>query len=94
MAPGEAALRASGEWLHPHAWITVFLPSETTEALVCKILAQLTTAELGDSGVALLYPSCVGPLRTPLTRIPGSDLVWLSHCCGPPAPTIPQAVPP
>lgn len=77
MAPGEAALRASGEWLHPHAWITVFLPSGVTRSLVGEILADLTAAELGHSGVALLYPIRAARLRTPLTRIPDSDPVWL-----------------
>ncbi|MGH3548244.1 MAG: FAD-binding protein [Pseudonocardiaceae bacterium] len=77
MAPGEAASRASGEWLHPHAWITVFLPSGATGALVGEILADLTAAELGHSGVALLYPIRAARLRAPLTRIPDSDLVWL-----------------
>jgi cytokinin dehydrogenase len=77
MAPGETALRASGEWLHPHAWLTVFLPSGATGALVGEILADLTAAELGHSGVALLYPIRADRLRTPLTRIPDSDPVWL-----------------
>lgn len=77
MAPGEAALRVSGEWLHPHAWITVFLPSGATLALVEEILDGLTPAELGDSGLVLLYPIRSDRLRAPLTRVPDSQLIWL-----------------
>jgi FAD/FMN-containing dehydrogenase len=77
MAPGEAALRASGEWLYPHAWITVFLPSGATAALVDEILTELTPAELGNSGLGLLYPVRTNRLRAPLTRMPDSELVWL-----------------
>jgi FAD/FMN-containing dehydrogenase len=77
MAPGETALRASGEWLYPHPWITVFLPSGATAALVSEILAGLTTAELGNSGLALLYPVRADRLRAPLMRVPDSELVWL-----------------
>ncbi|MBV8540132.1 MAG: hypothetical protein JO268_06205 [Pseudonocardiales bacterium] len=77
LAPGEAALRASGEWLYPHAWITVFLPSAATGALVSETLAGLTAAELGPSGLILLYPLRTDRLRAPLTRVPDSELVWL-----------------
>lgn len=78
MAPGEAELRASGEWLYPHAWFTAFLPSEeVAAALVGDILGGLTAAELGQSGLALLYPIRADRLRAPLTRVPESELVWL-----------------
>lgn len=77
MAPGEAALRVSGEWLYPHAWITVFLPAGVTATLVGEILAELTAAELGNSGLALLYPVRTDRLHTPLTRVPDSELAWL-----------------
>lgn len=77
MAPGEAALRASGEWLYSHPWVTVFLPSQTTAALVGEILAGLTPADLGTSGLVLLYPVRTNRLHAPLTRIPDSELVWL-----------------
>lgn len=77
MAPGEAALRDSGEWLHPHAWLTVLLPEDATARLVGEVLAELGAADLGNSGLALLYPIPTGRLRTPLVRVPDSDLVWL-----------------
>ncbi|MGH3796253.1 MAG: FAD-binding protein [Pseudonocardiaceae bacterium] len=77
MAPGEAALRDTGEWLHPHAWLTVFLPEAVTARLVGDILAGLSAADLGHSGLGLLYPVRTERLRAPLVRIPDSDLVWL-----------------
>lgn len=77
MAPGEAALRDSGEWSYPHAWLTVLLPSQATAGLVGEVLAGLTGAELGQSGLVLLYPIHTDRLHTPLTRSPDSELVWL-----------------
>ena len=77
LAPGEAVLRASGEWLYPHPWLTLFLPSQATAALVNEILTEPTTAELGNSGLILLYPVRTDRLHTPLMRIPDSELVWL-----------------
>ena len=77
MAPGEAALRASGEWHYPHAWLTILLPSQATAAFVGEVLAGLTASTLGQSGLALLYPIRTDRLHTPLTRVPDSELVWL-----------------
>lgn len=77
MAPGEAALRASGEWLHPHPWLNVLLPEASAEHVVGAALAGLTAADLGNSGLVILYPIRTDRLRTPLARVPDSDLVWL-----------------
>ncbi|HEY2765871.1 MAG TPA: hypothetical protein VGJ13_17970 [Pseudonocardiaceae bacterium] len=74
---GAPALRASGEWLHPHAWLTVFLPERATARLVGAVLAEQGTADLGNSGLALRYPIPTERLRTPLARLPDPDLVWL-----------------
>lgn len=77
LAPGEAALRSSGEWLHPHAWLNIVLPESVTGHFVEAVLAELTAADLGNSGLAMLYPLRTALLRAPLTRVPRSDLVWL-----------------
>jgi FAD/FMN-containing dehydrogenase len=53
------------------------LPSGATAALVDEILTELTPAELGNSGLGLLYPVRTNRLRAPLTRMPDSELVWL-----------------
>lgn len=77
MAPGEAMLRASGEWLQPHAWLNVFLPDAVTEQVVATGLAELTAADLGRSGLVLLYPVRPARLHAPLTRVPDAELAWL-----------------
>ncbi|MGH3928489.1 MAG: FAD-binding protein [Pseudonocardiaceae bacterium] len=77
MEPGEAVLRASGEWLHPHVWLNVFLPEDATASVVGAVLAELTATDLGNSGLGLLYPLRTDRLHAPLTRIPDTDLVWL-----------------
>lgn len=77
MDPGEAALRATGEWLHPHAWLAVFVPGETVADVVGAVLTGLGAADLGNSGLGLLYPVRADRLRAPLVRIPDSELVWL-----------------
>ncbi|MGH3977776.1 MAG: FAD-binding protein [Pseudonocardiaceae bacterium] len=77
MAPGEVALRASGEWFHPHPWLNVLLPAGTTPQVVGEVLAGLTAADLGNSGLVMLYPLRTDRLHAPLARVPESDLVWL-----------------
>ncbi|MGH4015379.1 MAG: FAD-binding protein, partial [Pseudonocardiaceae bacterium] len=77
MAPGEAALRATGEWFHPHVWLTVFLPEDATAQVVGAVLTELRAADLGNSGLGLLYPVRTDRLHAPLVRVPDSDLVWL-----------------
>lgn len=77
LAPGEAMLRATGEWLHPHAWLNVWLPAATTARVVAEVLDGLTAADLGNSGLAMLYPVRGDRLHAPLARVPGGDPVWL-----------------
>lgn len=77
MDPGEAALRATGEWLHPHPWFAVFLPDGTVADVVGAVLAEFGAADLGNSGLGLLYPVPADRLRAPLIRIPDSELAWL-----------------
>lgn len=77
MATGEAALRASGEWLHPHPWLTTFLPAQDAAALAGEVLASRALCQLGNSGLVLTYPLRADRLCAPLTRVPDSELVWL-----------------
>lgn len=77
MDPGAAALRGTGEWLHPHPWLAAFLPAAAVEEVAGAVLAELTAADLGGSGLGLLYPVCPHRMHAPLTRVPDSDLVWL-----------------
>ncbi|MEZ0107740.1 cytokinin dehydrogenase [Catenulispora sp. EB89] len=77
LAPTVAALKASGEWYDPHPWFNGFLPDAATDTLVAATLAATTPADLGASGLVLLYPVPAAKLTTPLLSIPDSDLVFL-----------------
>ncbi|WP_020670395.1 FAD-binding protein [Amycolatopsis nigrescens] len=77
MADGEAALRAEGSWFHPHPWLNVFLPDHAVRTFVTGSLAEIGPAELGGSGLVMLYPVRAERLRTPLLRVPPGELVWL-----------------
>ncbi len=77
MRLGEELLRAEGSWFHPHPWLTLFLPDESVRTIVEETLAHTTRADLGDSGLVLLYPLRADRLRTPLLRVPAGELVWL-----------------
>lgn len=77
MAEGEAQLRAEGSWFHPHPWLNLLLPDEEVETFVADSLAELDGAELGETGLVLLYPLRRDRLATPLLRVPATDLVWL-----------------
>ena len=70
-------LKSIGEWARPHPWLNVFLPDPATDALVTSVISDLTPADIGLSGVILLYPVRRALLHAPLLRVPGSDLVFL-----------------
>jgi cytokinin dehydrogenase len=77
LAPSVAELTSIGEWSRPHPWWNVFLPGTATDAFVSSALAGLTPADLGASGVILLYPFRRSRLRTPLLRVPDQNVVFL-----------------
>ena len=77
LAPAIAYLKATGEWYDPHPWYDMLLPDSATDAYVTATMAGLTPADIGPSGVILLYPIPRARLRTPLLRAPESDLVFL-----------------
>jgi FAD/FMN-containing dehydrogenase len=68
MAAGEAAFRDSGDWFHPHPALNLLLPDEVADAFVAEVAAELTPADIGPSGVVLLYP--VKTTAAPLPRMP------------------------
>ena len=70
-------LKSIGEWARPHPWVNLFLPDEATDALVESVVADLTPADIGLSGVILLYPVRGSLLRTPLLRVPDGELAFL-----------------
>lgn len=77
LAPAVAFLESTGEWFDPHPWWNVFLPGSVSDAFVTSVMAGLTEADIGASGVILLYPLRRAALRAPLLRIPDEDTVFL-----------------
>jgi cytokinin dehydrogenase len=75
VAPGEELLRATGEWFHQHPWLNLFLPDAVVEEFVAEL--RPSRAELGNSGLILLYPFRRDRVRTPLVRLPDGEIVWL-----------------
>jgi cytokinin dehydrogenase len=70
-------LEALGEWARPHPWLNLLLPGTATDAFVTAVLTDLTPADVGLSGVILLYPLRRSLLHTPLLRVPDEELVFL-----------------
>ncbi|NKQ51975.1 FAD-binding protein [Amycolatopsis sp. K13G38] len=70
-------LEQTGEWHHPHPWPNLFLPDSATDAFLEPTLADLQHADLGASGLLLVYPIFTRPLTTPLFRVPDESVVFL-----------------
>jgi FAD/FMN-containing dehydrogenase len=77
LAPLVVFLKSTGEWYDPHVWLDLFLPDADTDAYVTSVMDSLTAADIGASGVVLLYPVPTAKLRTPLLRVPDSELMFL-----------------
>lgn len=72
LAPVVAFLQSTGEWYDPHPWLNLLVPDAAADAFVGTTVAGLTPADIGASGVVLVYPVPTAKLRTPLLRVPGS----------------------
>jgi FAD/FMN-containing dehydrogenase len=77
LAPAVAFLESTGEWFDPHPWWNMFLPGSVTDAFVSGVMANLTEADIGASGVILLYPLRRAALRAPLLRVPDEPVIFL-----------------
>ncbi len=77
LAAAVAYLKSTGEWYDPHPWINLFLPDAAVDGYMEQVLAGLTAADIGASGVVLLYPVPKRLLHRPLLRTPDSGLVFL-----------------
>lgn len=77
LAPTVAALKASGEWYDPHPWFNGFLPDAATDALVTATMDATTPADLGASGLVLLYPVPTAKFTTPLLSVPDGEIAFL-----------------
>ena len=73
----EAALRANGQWFHPHPWITTFIGDSHVESLVDDELGRLDPAtDLGKFGQIVLSPIRTGAITSPLLRTPSEGLCF------------------
>jgi FAD/FMN-containing dehydrogenase len=77
LAPAVAFLESTGEWYDPHPWWNMFLPGSATDGFVSGVMAQLAEADIGASGVILLYPVRRELLRMPLLRVPDEPVIFL-----------------
>jgi FAD/FMN-containing dehydrogenase len=77
LAAAVAFLKQTGEWYDPHPWLNLLLPNATVDTYMQSTLAHLTAADIGASGVVLLYPVPSRLLTRPFLRVPNSDLVFL-----------------
>ena len=77
LASAVAFLKSTGEWNDPHPWWNMFLPGTATDSFVSGVMTGLTEADIGASGVILLYPLPRGLLRAPLLRVPDEPVIFL-----------------
>ncbi len=77
LAPIVTFLESTGEWFDPHPWWNVFVPGRVADSFVTSVMGNLTTADIGASGVILIYPLRRSLLRAPLLRVPADDTVFL-----------------
>ena len=77
LAPVVAYLESTGEWYDPHPWFNIFLPDGATVDYVTGVVDDLTLADIGASGVVLLYPVPTAKLTAPLVRVPEGELAFL-----------------
>ena len=77
MAEDVALLHALGPWQQPHPWINLLLPDHAAERIVAETLADLTTQDIGDSGLVLLYPVPRARITTPRFQLPDTPIAFL-----------------
>jgi FAD/FMN-containing dehydrogenase len=76
LAALEQALRANGQWFHPHPWLTTFVGDSKVESVVSEELANLTSGDLGTFGQVVLSAFHREAITSPLLRLPEDDLVY------------------
>jgi cytokinin dehydrogenase len=93
LASAVAYLKSTGEWYDPHPWWNMFLPGSVTNSFVSGVMASLTEADIGASGVILLYPLRRNLLRAPLLRVPDEPVIFLFSVLRTAAPDLGGALP-
>lgn len=94
LASAVAYLKSTGEWYDPHPWWNMFLPGSVSSSFISDVMASLTEADIGASGVILFYPLNRGLLRAPLLRVPDEQVVFLFSVLRTAAPDSGGALPP
>ena len=78
LAPVVAFLKSTGEWFDPHPWLNLLVPDAAADSFVSTTVAGLTAADIGASGVVLVYPVPTAKLNAPLLRVPqGGEFAFL-----------------
>ena len=72
LAPVVAFLKSTGEWFDPHPWLNLLVPDAAADAFVGATVAGMTPADIGASGLVLVYPVPIAKLHAPLLRVPRS----------------------
>jgi hypothetical protein len=70
LAPAVAFLKSTGEWFDPHPWLNLLVPDAAADTFVTTTVAGMTAADIGASGVVLVYPVPTAKLTAPLLRVP------------------------
>lgn len=70
-------LEGTGEWQAPHPWPNLLLPDAQIDAFTSGIMAKLKHADLGASGLILIYPMATAAFGTSLFRLPAASTVYL-----------------
>jgi cytokinin dehydrogenase len=76
LAAFEEALRANGQWLLPHPWLTTFVGDAEVASVAGAELAKLVPADLGPLGQIGLSAFHRRAITTPLARLPADDLCY------------------
>jgi cytokinin dehydrogenase len=77
LGPLKQFLISIGEWQKPHPWFDIFMPGSKTVGYVDNVVSTLTPADLGASGLMLLYPVKRSRLTRPFFRVPNEPVVFL-----------------
>lgn len=72
----EEVLRANGQWLLPHPWLTTFVGDSHVEAVVAEELDRTTASDLGPFGQIVLSAVRPHAVKCPLLRLPSDDLCF------------------
>ncbi|MET8845987.1 FAD-binding protein [Amycolatopsis sp. NPDC004625] len=70
-------LEGTGEWQAPHPWPNLLLPDAELDTFTTEIMIDLEQADLGASGLILIYPMTTAAFGTPLFRLPEGGTVYL-----------------